>query len=159
MSPSRPIFALAFVAAAALVPGHTFSQPPPRPDVGSTAPATATSTTVATGATTTKSASTAVSNATAAPTAAIRRLTESEYRHTIADVLDATIEINARFEMEKREEGLLAIGSGMLACGAPPPRSASTTGSATSDAMLTLGSTMRLTNELFAPFSSRRRTR
>lgn len=51
---------------------------------------------------------------------AVRRLTESEYRHTIADVFGsgdsaAEIEINARFEPEKRESGLLAIGSGLLA--------------------------------------------
>jgi hypothetical protein len=45
---------------------------------------------------------------------AVRRLTESEYRHTIADVFGSEIEINARFEPEKRESGLLAIGSGLL---------------------------------------------
>ena len=48
-------------------------------------------------------------------TVAIRRLTESEYRHSIADVLGSDIDVNARFELEKREAGLLAIGSGMLA--------------------------------------------
>lgn len=47
-------------------------------------------------------------------TVAVRRLTESEYRHTIADVFGPDIKIEARFEPEKREEGLLAIGSGML---------------------------------------------
>ena len=60
---------------------------------------------------------------------------------------------------EFRRPGKSAAGSGMLACGTPPPFSASATGSTTSDAMLTAGSTMRLTNELFAPFSSSRRTR
>lgn len=49
---------------------------------------------------------------------AVRRLTESEYRHTIADVFGNGIEINARFEPERREEGLLAIGSGLLALSA-----------------------------------------
>jgi len=42
---------------------------------------------------------------------AFRRITESQYRHTIADVLGSEIKINARFEPEKRDEGLLAIGT------------------------------------------------
>lgn len=45
---------------------------------------------------------------------AVRRLTESQYRNTIEDVFGAEIEINARFEPEKREGGLLAIGSSLL---------------------------------------------
>jgi Protein of unknown function (DUF1592)/Protein of unknown function (DUF1588)/Protein of unknown function (DUF1595)/Protein of unknown function (DUF1585)/Protein of unknown function (DUF1587) len=45
---------------------------------------------------------------------AIRRITETQYRRTIADVLGPGIKINARFEPEKREEGLLAIGSAEL---------------------------------------------
>lgn len=45
---------------------------------------------------------------------AVRRLTESQYRHTIADVFGPQIKMNARFEPEKREEGLLAIGSAEL---------------------------------------------
>ena len=45
---------------------------------------------------------------------AVRRITETQYRHTIADVFGAEIKINARFEPEKREEGLLAIGSAQL---------------------------------------------
>lgn len=45
---------------------------------------------------------------------AVRRITESQYRHTIADVFSPEIKINARFEPEKREEGLLAIGSAQL---------------------------------------------
>jgi len=45
---------------------------------------------------------------------AVRRLTESQYRHTIADVFGSQIKMNARFEPEKREEGLLAIGSAEL---------------------------------------------
>lgn len=45
---------------------------------------------------------------------AVRRLTESQYRHTIADVFGPQIKIEARFEPEKREEGLLAIGSSQL---------------------------------------------
>jgi hypothetical protein len=50
-----------------------------------------------------------------APTkVALRRITESQYRHTIADVFGPGIKINARFEPEKRVEGLLAIGSAQL---------------------------------------------
>ena len=45
---------------------------------------------------------------------AVRRITETQYRHTIADVFGPEIKINARFEPEKREEGLLAIGSAQL---------------------------------------------
>src|SRR5499427_5195570 len=44
----------------------------------------------------------------------VRRITESQYRHTIADVFGPGIKINARFEPEKREDGLLAIGSAQL---------------------------------------------
>jgi len=47
-------------------------------------------------------------------TVAVRRLTESQYRNTIADVFGEGIEINARFEPEQRENGLLAIGSATL---------------------------------------------
>jgi Protein of unknown function (DUF1592)/Protein of unknown function (DUF1588)/Protein of unknown function (DUF1595)/Protein of unknown function (DUF1585)/Protein of unknown function (DUF1587) len=47
-------------------------------------------------------------------TVAIRRITESQYRHTIADVFGSDIKINARFEPEKRDEGLLAIGTPQL---------------------------------------------
>jgi hypothetical protein len=45
---------------------------------------------------------------------AFRRITETQYRRTIADVFGQGIKINARFETEKREEGLLAIGSAEL---------------------------------------------
>ncbi len=45
---------------------------------------------------------------------AFRRITESQYRRTIANVFGSEIKINARFEPEKREEGLLAIGSAEL---------------------------------------------
>ncbi|MEQ1785225.1 MAG: DUF1592 domain-containing protein, partial [Hyphomonadaceae bacterium] len=45
---------------------------------------------------------------------AVRRVTESQYRHSIADILGPDIRINARFEPEKREDGLLAIGSRQL---------------------------------------------
>lgn len=44
----------------------------------------------------------------------VRRITETQYRHTIADIFGANIEISARFEPEKREEGLLALGSAQL---------------------------------------------
>ncbi|HEY9216750.1 MAG TPA: DUF1592 domain-containing protein [Phenylobacterium sp.] len=43
-------------------------------------------------------------------TVATRRITESQYRHAVADVFGPDIVINARFEPGKREEGLLAIG-------------------------------------------------
>ncbi|HWK51749.1 MAG TPA: DUF1592 domain-containing protein, partial [Steroidobacter sp.] len=36
------------------------------------------------------------------------------YRHTIADVFGPAIKVEARFEPERREEGLLALGSAML---------------------------------------------
>jgi Protein of unknown function (DUF1592)/Protein of unknown function (DUF1588)/Protein of unknown function (DUF1595)/Protein of unknown function (DUF1585)/Protein of unknown function (DUF1587) len=45
---------------------------------------------------------------------ALRRITETQYRHTIADVFGPTIKINARFEPEKRVDRLLAIGSAQL---------------------------------------------
>ncbi len=45
---------------------------------------------------------------------ALRRITESQYRHTIADVLGSDIKIEARFEPERREDGLLALGSAEL---------------------------------------------
>jgi hypothetical protein len=45
---------------------------------------------------------------------ALRRITETQYRHTIADIFGPAIKIEARFEPERREEGLLALGSAML---------------------------------------------
>jgi len=45
---------------------------------------------------------------------AVLRITETQYRHTIADVFGPEIKINARFEPEKRVERLLAIGSAQL---------------------------------------------
>lgn len=47
-------------------------------------------------------------------TAAYRRLTESQYRHVVADTFGPDIKINARFEPERREEGLQAIGNAQL---------------------------------------------
>lgn len=46
--------------------------------------------------------------------AAYRRATETQYRNTIADVFGPDIEINARFEPERREDGLQAIGNSRL---------------------------------------------
>lgn len=43
-----------------------------------------------------------------------RRLTESQYRNTIADLFGPEIKINARFEPERREDGLQAIGNARL---------------------------------------------
>lgn len=45
---------------------------------------------------------------------ALRRITETQYRHTIADVFGPEIKINARFEPEERVDRLLAIGSAQL---------------------------------------------
>jgi len=45
---------------------------------------------------------------------ALRRVTESQYRHTIADVFGPGIKVEARFEPERREDGLLALGSAEL---------------------------------------------
>src|SRR5690349_8195297 len=43
-----------------------------------------------------------------------RRLTESQYRHTIADIFGPDIAIVGRFEPERRDHGLFAIGSTAL---------------------------------------------
>jgi Protein of unknown function (DUF1592)/Protein of unknown function (DUF1588)/Protein of unknown function (DUF1595)/Protein of unknown function (DUF1585)/Protein of unknown function (DUF1587) len=45
---------------------------------------------------------------------ALRRITETQYRHTIADVFGPSIKVNARFEPEQRVDRLLAIGSAQL---------------------------------------------
>lgn len=45
---------------------------------------------------------------------AARRLTESQYRHIIADTFGDWVKVNARFEPERRQDGLLAIGSTQL---------------------------------------------
>lgn len=45
---------------------------------------------------------------------AARRLTESQYRHIATEVFGPEIKINARFEPDKREDGLLAVGSTQL---------------------------------------------
>lgn len=50
----------------------------------------------------------------AATTVAFRRITESQYKHTIADVFGSAIKVEARFEPERREDGLLALGSAEL---------------------------------------------
>ena len=55
-------------------------------------------------ATTAARTSETVSAETTPITVAVRRITESQYRHTIADVFGPEIKINARFEPEKREE-------------------------------------------------------
>src|ERR1700728_1568047 len=46
-----------------------------------------------------------------APRANLRRLTEEQYRHSIADIFGADIVIAGRFEQERRTAGLLAIDS------------------------------------------------
>jgi len=45
---------------------------------------------------------------------AARRLTESQYKHTIADIFGDKIKVDGRFEPEVRKDGLLAIGAGQL---------------------------------------------
>jgi hypothetical protein len=45
---------------------------------------------------------------------AVRRITESQYRHTIADIFGPDIKINSRFEPERRDDGLLAVGNADL---------------------------------------------
>ncbi len=45
---------------------------------------------------------------------AFRRITESQYRHTITDLFGPAIEVKGRFEPELREGGLLAIGNAQL---------------------------------------------
>ncbi|MDP2286179.1 MAG: DUF1592 domain-containing protein [Pseudohongiella sp.] len=45
---------------------------------------------------------------------AVRRLTEPQYRQSIADVFGDTIQISGRFEPERRELGLQALGSATL---------------------------------------------
>ncbi|GAB3285630.1 DUF1592 domain-containing protein [Parahaliea aestuarii] len=45
---------------------------------------------------------------------AVRRLNESQYRNSIRDIFGADIEIKARFEPERREEGLQAVGNSDL---------------------------------------------
>jgi len=45
---------------------------------------------------------------------ALRRITETQYRHTIADIFGPDIKINSRFEPEQRVDRLLAIGSAQL---------------------------------------------
>lgn len=56
----------------------------------------------------------AVAPLTARTTVALRRLTESQYRHSIADVFGPDLKLEARFEPERREGGLLAIGNASL---------------------------------------------
>lgn len=44
----------------------------------------------------------------------VRRITETQYRHIIRDTFGPEIELSARFEPDKREDGLLALGSSHL---------------------------------------------
>ena len=45
---------------------------------------------------------------------ATRRITESQYRNTIADIFGPQVRVDGRFEPEVRKDGLLAIGAGQL---------------------------------------------
>lgn len=49
---------------------------------------------------------------------ATRRITESQYKNTIADLFGKDIAVNGRFEPEQREHLLLAIGGSMLSISA-----------------------------------------
>jgi len=44
----------------------------------------------------------------------VRRITETQYRNTIADLFGPGVKLEARFEPERRENGLLAIGTAQL---------------------------------------------
>jgi len=46
--------------------------------------------------------------------AQIRRLTEAQYRQSIADIFGADIKVAGRFEPEMRMDGLLAVGTGRV---------------------------------------------
>jgi hypothetical protein len=50
-------------------------------------------------------------NPVADDSASTLRLSPSQYRETIADVFDASININGRFEPEQRDQGMLAVGA------------------------------------------------
>lgn len=45
---------------------------------------------------------------------AMRRLTESQYRHAISDVFGSEIEVAGRFEPDSRRHGLIAVGSALV---------------------------------------------
>lgn len=45
---------------------------------------------------------------------AYRRLTETQYRHAISDVFGKDVTVSGRFEPEKREDGLQAVGNAHL---------------------------------------------
>jgi hypothetical protein len=45
---------------------------------------------------------------------AARRITESQYKNSIADIFGKTIKVDGRFEPENRKDGLLAIGASAL---------------------------------------------
>ncbi|MBM4267446.1 MAG: DUF1588 domain-containing protein [Deltaproteobacteria bacterium] len=46
--------------------------------------------------------------------AAMRRLTEAQYRASVADVLGEDVEIGGRFEPDSRRDGLLAVGTSFV---------------------------------------------
>lgn len=55
-----------------------------------------------------------MTNAGAAVVVAVRRLSEPQYRQSMADIFGSDITIDARFEPELRENGLRALGSATL---------------------------------------------
>lgn len=62
-------------------------------------------------------AASAESSASHGAPSAIRRLTEAQYRNTIADIFGADIKVVGRFEPDLRVEGLVAVGSSAVSVG------------------------------------------
>jgi hypothetical protein len=59
-------------------------------------------------------AAVAADSDTAAGSAAMRRLTQEQYRQIIADVFGPTVKLSGRFEPDERESGLLAVGASQV---------------------------------------------
>jgi len=59
-------------------------------------------------------AATGHSEGAAAPDGSVRRLTEAQYRRTIADVFGSDIRVVGRFEPDLRVDGLLAVGTSAI---------------------------------------------
>jgi hypothetical protein len=59
-------------------------------------------------------ASAAADSGAVAGSAAMRRLTQEQYRQIIADVFGPTVKLSGRFEPDERESGLLAVGASQV---------------------------------------------
>jgi hypothetical protein len=124
------ILAAASVIAACGGDGDTASTPTPVPTATATTVPTATATlaptaapstteilpTAAPSATPSAVATTVPTGSPAAPPGplAMRRLTEAQYRASIADVLGADLVVAGRFEPDNRRDGLLAVGASFV---------------------------------------------